>query len=85
MDVSLLDQVGNTTTPSETDTSQEDSSFWDSEEDLIHGLEGSDLSEYIRDRADMDAIDSAFFHSSGLPDPSTTQTSSSFESSSATA
>lgn len=44
---------------SETDTSMEESSSWDSEEDPCLGLVGSDLSEYLRDRADCDAADAA--------------------------
>ena len=49
---------------SETDTSMEESSSWDSEEDPCLGLEGSDLSEYLRDRADYDEADAALLNSS---------------------
>ena len=56
MDVTFLSQTG-AITLSEIDISEEESNTWDSEEDPGLGLEGSDLSEYLRDRADYDAID----------------------------
>ncbi|KAF3327951.1 hypothetical protein FCM35_KLT06557 [Carex littledalei] len=62
---------GNPIILSETDTSKVESDTWDSKEDPCLGLEGSDISDFLRDRAKYDA---AFFHSS---DPTTHASSSS--------
>ena len=58
MDVHLLSQA-EVITLSETVISREAGSSWDSEGDPCLGLEGSDLDEYLRDRADCDALDTA--------------------------
>lgn len=76
MDVENLSQAGNFIILSETDTSEEASSTWNSEEDPCLGLEGSDLSDYLQDRAIIDAIDAVYLMS---PDPSS-QFSSSLDS-----
>ena len=57
MDVTTLTQAGPHTTPLVTDTSSEEGNSWDSEEDPYRGLEGSDLSDYLRDRAEFEAMD----------------------------
>lgn len=60
MDVTHLYQVGQIITLLETDTSMGDTSSWDSEEDPCLGLEGSNLSDYLREKAELDAIDAAY-------------------------
>ena len=80
MDISSLSQIG-VITLSETDTSEEESNTWDFEEDPCLGLEGSDLSDYLRDRAEFDALDAAFLSSAnppGQPSPSYTGSSAAF-------
>ena len=76
MDTSNLSQAG-AIALSKTNTSEGGSNTWDSEEEPCLGLEGSDLSDYIRDRVECDAADDYLASS----DP-TTQTSSSYASSS---
>lgn len=63
MDVTYLHQAGPIIIYSGTDTSMGDTSSWDSEDDPCLGLEGSDLSDYLRHRADLDAIDAAYTQS----------------------
>jgi hypothetical protein len=58
---SLLSQTGPFIIFSETDTSQEEGSIWDSEDKSFLGLERSNLSDYLRDKAEYDAVDAAFF------------------------
>lgn len=57
LDVSLLTQAGSIIIPSGTDSSSEDTSIWDLEEDPYNGLEGSNLPEFLRNRAELDELD----------------------------
>lgn len=76
IDVTNLSQADNIIT----NIMKEESNTWNSEEEQCHGLEGSYLSEYLRDHGEMDA--------SLLPllpyfDPTTITTGSSYDSNSA--
>lgn len=73
MDVSLLTQAGPIIISLETDAYSEETNSWDSEEEPCRGLEGLDLSDYLLDRAEYDALDAVITVSS---DP--TESSSSF-------
>lgn len=79
MDVTYLNQAGNIIILSDTDTQERASSQWDSDEDSCLGIESSDLSEYLRDCAEIDALNAAYL----VTDPSTNDTGSSFASTSA--
>lgn len=59
-DVSSLTKVG-----SHTDTHDRNNSLLDSDVDPNLGLEGSDLADYLRNRAEYDAIDSAAYYLMG--------------------
>lgn len=78
MDINNLSQAGSIIILSGTDTS-EGHSTWDSEEDPFRGLEESDLSEYFRNRVDLDEVDAAYSQTSDRK----THTSSSYASTSA--
>ena len=59
MDTTYLNQAGPLMILSDTSTQERGSPMGDSDEDVFHGLEGSDLSNYLCDRAEYDAIDAA--------------------------
>ena len=76
MNTSFLTQAGLPTTLLVTDTSSEEDSSWDSEKDPCRGLEGSDLSEYLWDRIDLEAMGHAVIMISSDPSHSSSSSSS---------
>ena len=87
MDVNFLNQAANLIVLLDSDTQKRVNSPQNSEEDPILGLEGSDLSDCLRDRAELEAIDAAFLGTTAVVVPvyssDSTEATSSYNSSAA--
>ena len=74
MDVTQLSQASPLIIFSEIDTSQGETFSWNSKKESFLGLERSDLSDYLRDRAEFDAVDGEYSSRTNLNAPSSSLT-----------